>query len=113
MTIAVITIQIGTPGVGCRLKPIMSNLDRVEGMAMRMRMFLIVAAIGGFAMVGAQGCFYYSNGPDQYGQQYGSGRTVCDANGNNCMVCDADNRNCQRVDSQYGPSQRRNWGFWF
>ena len=34
---------------------------------MRIRMFLIVAAIGGFAMVAAQGCFYYSNGPDQYG----------------------------------------------
>jgi hypothetical protein len=64
-------------------------------------------------MVGAQGCFYSSNRPYQYGQQYGSGHTVCDAYGHNCMVCDADNRNCQRVESQYGSSQRRrSWGFW-
>jgi hypothetical protein len=69
-----------------------------------MRTALIAAAIGGFAMVGAQACFYFPNVPDQYGQQYGSARTVCDADGNNCMVCDADNRNCQRVDSQYGAS---------
>ncbi|HVB55167.1 MAG TPA: hypothetical protein VNE63_01875 [Candidatus Acidoferrales bacterium] len=112
-------------------------------MAMRIRMLLIVAALGGgLAVVGAQGCFYASSGPDQYGQQYGSGRTVCDANGRNCMVCDADNRNCQRVQSQSGSSrtvcdangqncmvcdadnrncrrvdsgssQGRSWGFWF
>jgi len=59
-------------------------------------------------MVGAQGCFYHSHQPDQ---QYGSGRMVCDANGNNCMVCDADNRNCQRVDSQYRSSERHSWWF--
>jgi hypothetical protein len=79
---------------------------------MRIRMFLIVVVIGGLAMVGTQGCFYFSSGPDEYGQQYGSSRPVCDANGQNCMVCDADGRNCQRVDSQ-GSSQRRSWGFWF
>jgi hypothetical protein len=61
-------------------------------------------------MVGAQGCFYSSSGPNQYGQQYGSSRTVCNANGQNCMVCDADNPNCQRVGSQYGSSQRRSCG---
>lgn len=64
-------------------------------------------------MVGAQGCFYHSYGPDQYGHQYGSRHTVCDVNGENCMVCDADDRNCQRVESQYGSSQRRSWGFWW
>jgi hypothetical protein len=69
-------------------------------------MILMVAAIGGVAMLGAEGCFYQSHGPE-----YGSGRMVCDANGNNCMVCDADNRNCRRVDSQYQSSQRRSWGF--
>jgi hypothetical protein len=85
-------------------------------------MFLIVAAIAGFAIVANQGCFYHSNGPDQYEQQhgsgryeqqYGSGRTVCDADGRNCMVCDDDNRNCRRIDSQHGSSQRRSWGFWW
>jgi hypothetical protein len=87
-------------------------------MAMRIRIFLIAAAISGLAMVGAQGCFYRSYGPDHYGpdhygQQYGSSHMVCDANGDNCMVCDADNRNCRRVESQYGSSQRRSWGFWW
>jgi len=79
---------------------------------MRIRMFLIVAAMGGLLMVGAQGCFYPS-GPDQYAQQYGSSHVVCDADGRNCMVCDADNRNCRRVDSQYGSGQGRSWGFWW
>jgi hypothetical protein len=79
---------------------------------MRIRMFLIAAAMGGLAMVGVQGCFYESHRPDQYGQQqYGSGRMLCDANGNNRMVCDADNRNCRRVDSHYESSQRRSWWF--
>jgi hypothetical protein len=84
---------------------------------MRMRMLLIVPAIAGLAFVGAQGCFYSSSRPDQYGQQYpygqryGSNRTVCDANGYNCMVCDADNQNCQRVEPQYGSNQRRSWAF--
>jgi hypothetical protein len=80
----------------------------------RIRMILMVAAIGGVAMLGAEGCFYHSHEPDQYGQhQDESGRMVCDANGNNCMVCDADNRNCRRVDSQYQSSQRRSWGFFW
>lgn len=73
----------------------------------------MVAAIGGLATVGTQGCFYHSNWPDQSGQQYGSSHTVCDANGRNCMICDADNRNCQRVDSQYRSGQRHSWGFWW
>jgi hypothetical protein len=85
---------------------------------MRIRMFLIAAAMGGLLMVGAQGCFDHSYGPDHYEHQYGSRHTVCDNNGQNCMVCDADDRNCQRVESQYGEpqyrsSQRRSWGFWW
>ena len=80
---------------------------------MRIRMFLIVAAIAGLAIVANQGCFYDSSGPDRYAQQQGSGRTVCDADGRNCLVCDDDNRNCQRADSQYQSSQRRSWGFWW
>jgi hypothetical protein len=90
---------------------------------MRIRKFLIAATVV-LAMAGAQGCFYHSYGPDQYGpdyygsgqygQRYGSDHMVCDTNGNNCMICDANNQNCRRVESQYGSSQRsRSWGFWW
>lgn len=89
-----------------------------------MRAKTIFAAMLGLAILGLQACFFESpyGSQSQYGQ-YGSGHTICDVQGNNCLACDSGNNNCQRTDGQYGSSGQygasgqsgsgHSWGFFF
>lgn len=75
-----------------------------------MRNGVILLAVLSAAMFGMQACVSETSTtsarPPQYSQNQ-AGRTVCDADGNNCRPCDATTSNCQAA------TTGKYWGFLF